>query len=115
MRNVTSLLQDADPLRHEPARFDAERDRIRRAIVAAVPAAAVRSRRMSLSLVAAVPLTAIGLAAIGYQLWLRGATPVAAAVRFEVRLAEAEPAPGLLVARVAGSDRFVYLHQDVVV
>jgi preprotein translocase subunit SecD len=38
-----------------------------------------------------------------------------AAVRFEVRLAEAQPAPGLIVARVAGSERLVYLHPEPIV
>ena len=48
------------------------------------------------------------------SLGARGAT-VDAAVRFEVRLAEAQAAPGLHEARVSGSDRTVYLHDEVVV
>lgn len=43
------------------------------------------------------------------------APPVSAQVRFEVRLAETDPAPGLQVARVAGSERLLYLHPETVV
>jgi preprotein translocase subunit SecD len=38
-----------------------------------------------------------------------------AAVRFEVRLAEETAAPGLIEAKIAGSDRTIYLHQEIVV
>jgi preprotein translocase subunit SecD len=38
-----------------------------------------------------------------------------AAVRFEVRLAEDKWAPGLREAKVSGSDRYVYLHDEVIV
>lgn len=40
---------------------------------------------------------------------------VAAQVRFEVRLAESEPAPGLQVASVGNSGRLVYVHPETVV
>jgi hypothetical protein len=49
------------------------------------------------------------------QLALPGFTPVAAQVRFDVRLAEQQPAPGLVVAEVANEGRFVYLHPESVV
>jgi preprotein translocase subunit SecD len=39
----------------------------------------------------------------------------AAAVRFEVKLAEEKPAAGLREARVSGTDRSVYLHADAIV
>jgi preprotein translocase subunit SecD len=38
-----------------------------------------------------------------------------AAVRFEVRLAEDRPVLGLREAKVSGSDRSVYLHDEVIV
>jgi len=38
-----------------------------------------------------------------------------AAVRFEVRLAEDQPAPGLRAVRVGSSDRTVYVHPEIVV
>jgi preprotein translocase subunit SecD len=42
-------------------------------------------------------------------------TPVNAAVRFEIRLAEEQPIPGLTVARVADSGALIYLHPEIVV
>jgi preprotein translocase subunit SecD len=39
----------------------------------------------------------------------------AAAVRFEVRLAEDRPADGLREVKVSGTDRSVYLHEQVIV
>ena len=39
----------------------------------------------------------------------------AAAVRFEVRLAETTPTLDLQPARVAGSDRVIYLHREAIV
>ena len=45
--------------------------------------------------------------------WQRGST-AQAAVRFEVRLAEEQPAAGLRAARVA-SNRTIYLHPEIVV
>jgi preprotein translocase subunit SecD len=38
-----------------------------------------------------------------------------AAVRFEVRLAEDTPAPGLREVKVPGSNRSIYLHPEIVV
>jgi hypothetical protein len=60
-------------------------------------------------------LVALIVATVGYALWERMATPVFAAVRFEIRLAEDQPAPGLIVAQVPQSDRFIYLHPEIVV
>jgi preprotein translocase subunit SecD len=40
---------------------------------------------------------------------------VQAAVRFEVRLAEYRPAPGLREAKVSDSGRSVYLHDEIIV
>jgi preprotein translocase subunit SecD len=54
-------------------------------------------------------------AALGYQLWQQGTTAVLAAVRFEVRLAERDPVPGLTVAQVGESGQLIYLHPEVVV
>jgi preprotein translocase subunit SecD len=60
-------------------------------------------------------IATVGLATLGYQLWIPGTTPVLAAVRFEVRLAEDQPIPGLVVATVAGPNRVIYLHPEIVV
>src|SRR5579864_7210666 len=116
MSSLRSLLQDADPLRHEPPRLDAERERIRLSILrhTAVdrPTGLIGAR---LKLVAPLAMVVMGITAAGYQMWMHGTTPVMAAVRFEVRLAEDEPIPGLVVARLADSGRVIYLHPETVV
>jgi preprotein translocase subunit SecD len=38
-----------------------------------------------------------------------------AAVRFEARLAETQPIPGLIVARIGNSDRVIYLRPEAIV
>jgi preprotein translocase subunit SecD len=61
-------------------------------------------------------LIIIAIVAVGSQIWPQGgATLQAAAVRFEVRLAEDGPMAGLQEARISGSDRVVYLHQEILV
>jgi preprotein translocase subunit SecD len=60
-------------------------------------------------------LAALGIAALGYEVWLHGSTPVLAAVRFEVRLAEDRPIPGLIVGQTADARRVIYLHPEIVV
>jgi hypothetical protein len=113
MSSLTTLLQDADPLRHEAPCLDAERERIRERILRTPPLnQSTKSSRASVMLAAAL---AIAVAALGYVAWRHGTTPVLAAVRFEVRLAEDQPVPGLVVAQVAGSRRLLYLHPEIVV
>jgi hypothetical protein len=114
MSSLTTLLRGADPLVHEVPALDAARDRLRatiaqRAAVGAVAARPHKTRR------AALILAAFAVVAGAYGLWSRIATPVFAAVRFEIRLAELEPAPGLIVARVPGSSTLLYLHPEVTV
>jgi preprotein translocase subunit SecD len=52
---------------------------------------------------------------LGERMWSPVIRDVQAAVRFEVRLAEDGPAPGLREAKVSGTDRSIYLHDEVVV
>jgi preprotein translocase subunit SecD len=54
----------------------------------------------------------VGALALGY--WTYG-TPLLAAVRFEMRLAEDTPIPGLVVAQVSNSDRLIYVHPEILV
>jgi hypothetical protein len=118
MKTVRDLLRDADPLRHEPDRPAGERERLRQAIVAAASdATAPLSNwfRARIVLFAAVAVVVIAMVAVGSQTWSPGGATLQAAVRFEVRLAEESPAAGLQEARVSGSDRVIYLHQDVIV
>lgn len=66
-------------------------------------------------LVATVAAIVVGIMAVGSQIWSPGGATLQAAIRFEVRLAEDRPSPGLREARVATSDRVVYLHQEIIV
>src|SRR6266850_4326786 len=116
MSSLRSLLQDADPLRHELPRLDTERERVRLTILRTTPVdRSTTSVHARLTIVAALAIAMMGVIAVGYQIWVYGTTPVLAAVRFEVRLAEDYPIPGLVVAQVADSGRVIYLHPEIVV
>jgi len=116
MSSLRTLLQNTDPLRHELPRLDAERERIRLTILQATPVdRSTRSGRARLRHAATLAIATLGVVALGYQLWVHGTTPVLAAVRFEVRLAEDRPIPGLVVAQGADSGRVIYLHPEIVV
>ena len=118
MKTVRDILRDADPLRHEPDRPEGERDRLRHAIVAAASDVATPSSawfRTPVALLATVALIVVGIVAVGSQIWSRGGATLQAAIRFEVRLAEDLPSPGLREARIAGSNRMVYLHREIIV
>ncbi len=118
MNTVGDILRDADPLRHEPHRLDAERARLRQAIVATASDVTIPSSarfRIPAALMAAIVLIVAGIVAGGARIWWQGAATLQAAIRFEVRLAEDQPGPGLREARIAGSDRVVYVHQEIVV
>jgi len=118
METVRDILRDADPLRHEPGRLEGERDRLRQAIVAAAADVTTPSSsawfRTPVALLAAVALIVVGIVAVGSQIWSPGGATLQAAIRFEVRLAEDRPSAGLREARIAGSDRVVYLHQEII-
>jgi hypothetical protein len=118
MKTVRDILQDADPLRHEPHRLEDERDRLRQAVVAAASDVTPSSTSFQsrVGLLAIVALFVVGIVAVGSQIWSQGGSTLqAAAVRFEVRLAEDRPAAGLRETRIVGSDRVVYLHPEVIV
>jgi hypothetical protein len=113
MNTVRDLLRDADPFNDDAGRLDDARDSIRLRVVtaASVVRPPVSRRRVvvgAAGLLAAVTLVGV-LVGFGDRATLR------AALRFEVRLAEAQPAPGLIVARVAESDRLIYLHPELIV
>jgi preprotein translocase subunit SecD len=119
MKTISDLLRDADPLRHEPRRLEGERDRLLQAVVSATSDVAAPSRawfRTPAVLLAIATLAILAIVAVGSQIWPQGGAALqAAAVRFEVRLAEDHQAADLQEARVSGSDRVVYLHQEVIV
>ena len=118
MKTVNDLLRDADPLRHEPHRLEGERDRLRQRVVAAAFDVTVPSSAWSLApaaLLVTVALIVVGIVAAGSQFWSRGSATLQAAVRFEVRLAEDRPGPGLREVRIGSPGRVIYLHQEIVV
>jgi SecD-like export protein len=118
MKTVRDLLRDTDPLRHEPDRLAEERARLRQAVVTAASDATAPLApwfRARIALLATAALVVIAIVAVGSQLWSPGSATLQAAVRFEVRLAEDGPAADLREARVAGSNRAIYLHQEVFV
>ena len=105
--NLKNLLQNADPVRQEP-HIDARR--IRTHVVAAAHHVDVRpavSARRATVVAGIALITAAML--VGMQMLSH------AAVRFEVRLAEDQPAAGLTAVRLAHSTRTIYLHPEVVV
>ena len=117
MTKVREMLTAADPLRREQQPTEAERDRVRHTVVAAASrgdAQSARTRR-SILVPVLVTLAMIGLIVAASSMWPRNASLAQAAVRFEVRLAEDQPAPGLRAARVGSSNRTIYLHPEIVV
>jgi len=115
---VTKLrdaLEAADPIRRETPPTDDQRARLRHAVVAAAAHRGAPPQRARSRIRIAVVLTfaSIVIAMIGASaVWQRGST-AHAAVRFEVRLAEEQPAAGLRA--VAASNRTIYLHPEIVV
>ena len=66
-------------------------------------------------LASASAILALILSWTNYQDWFPTMTPVAAQVRFEVRLAEGHAVPGLRVEQVGDSRSLIYLHMETVV
>lgn len=118
MKTLRELLQDADPVRHEPNQpLLQERARRRDAVMSGASRATTPSTqlwRSRMPLLAAAMLALIATAVVGFYLRAPGTVDLQAAVRFEVRLAEDSPAAGLQAARV-GSDRAIYLHPEAIV
>lgn len=118
MKSISELLQDADPIRYEPSLSSEQRAYRRKVILAAASTshnrAAVESRSR-IALVVACALIALAVLFLAERMWSPRVSNVYAAVRFEVRLAEVEPAAGLREAKVSGTDRSVYLHAEVIV
>jgi hypothetical protein len=120
MNTIRELLRDADPLRYEAAHAPDQRDFHRQAVLAAasddrVPAPVGRQSRIVVFAIGA--LAVIAAFFVGARVWSLFVNDlrVQAAVRFEVKLAEDRPGPGLHQAKVADSDRSVYLHDEVIV
>ncbi|MGE0815987.1 MAG: hypothetical protein AB7O28_06215 [Vicinamibacterales bacterium] len=113
MTTIQDRLRDADPLHIEPAPSAEARAHVRRAVLAASagtsrPRPWPAGRRRVAVLVAA----ALGGLALVPSLRSWVAAPAYAAVRFELRLAEDRPGPGLRAAAVGAQPRLVYLHEE---
>jgi hypothetical protein len=118
MKTIRELLLDADPLQHEPPLPSGERDSRRQAVLVAASGSRACARvqsRSRIAVLAIVALTLIVISSLGSRLWSPFVRDVQGAVRFEVRLAEEKPAPGLREAKVSDSGRTVYLHSEVIV
>jgi hypothetical protein len=119
MTKISDLLRDADPLRHEPM-FPLDQQNLHRAAVLAAASGArapsgVRSRPRT-AVFATVALAVIVTAFLGSRVWSVFVSDLqAAAIRFEVRLAEDRPAIGLREVKLFGPDRSIYLHDEMVV
>lgn len=117
MKTIGELLRDADPLQHESTYSPSQREVRRQAVLTAAsgsrPPAGGGSRWRTAAVVT------VAVAVIATSLLRSRVSPfvseLQAAVRFEVRLAENNPAPGLREAKVSGSDRSVYLRDEVIV
>jgi hypothetical protein len=118
MKTVREILQDADPLRYEPQRPEGERDRLRQAVVAAATSVTTPPLvrfHSPVALLAIFAFIVLGIVAVDPRIWSPGGpTLQAAAIRFEVRLAEDHSTAGLREARVSGTDRVVYLHHEII-
>ena len=112
MKTLSELLREADPLSHEPPRSASER-RVSRQAVLDSPRVDVKLSRRSMAIVVVVALALLAIVS-GSRFW-SSTVEVLAAVRFEVRLAEENPAAGLREAVIAASARKIYLHQETVV
>jgi hypothetical protein len=110
MRDSTALLREADPISNEGSWTAAERQALRRAMLDAQVPVEAPSRRVFTYGVAAAAATAAAVIA-GLE-WPRDA--VLAAIRFEVRLAEAGPGLELDAAIVHDSGERIYLHRQAV-
>ena len=116
MTEIRHVLSAADPLRHELRPTEAERDRLRQRVVAAAAHLDSRPGRTRRPILVPMLVTSAVIAMIvaTSSMWPRSSL-AQAAVRFEVRLAEDQPAPGLRAARVGSSNRTIYLHPEIVV
>jgi hypothetical protein len=114
MKDIRDLLQEADPLRVESEPTAADRSFRRQAVVTAAAALPATRSRSRIPVYLSVMLIIIVAFAVGSRLWSPSVSSVQAAVRFEVRLAEQNPAPGLTKVKAPGWGS-LFLHDEVIV
>lgn len=117
MTELRNLLREADPLEYEPVFPPDRRDSMRDAILSAPAPVRAQDRAVSrrLAIAGAAALALFAASLVGPRMGSLFVRDLDAAIRFEVRLAEDQPAPGLREAKVAGSNRSVYLYDSVIV
>lgn len=114
MTRAADLIRESDPLSHEPMWSPQQRQRVRQNIlrgeVEAVPSNAVFRRPLMMVIVMSCLVVVAGAAMLP-RLWL---PPVLAqaSVRFEMRLAEESPGPGLQAS--TGAAGTIYLHREAI-
>jgi len=114
MKTVKQFLTEADPVRHENAPGGEVREyRLRNLLDLASNESVSPSRPVFRGARYVVPAVILGTLLIAVYAWSPLVFEARAEVRFEIRLAEDGPGPGLQEAKVAGSNKFVYLHDDV--
>jgi hypothetical protein len=111
MRDVIQLLRAADPLVDEGVWTAAERHRVRQAVLHANVAMLPRTSRRTFTYGLAAAAAAVVAIVVGLE-WPR--SPLIAAVRFEVRLAEEAPGLELESTTVSDSQERVYLHRQAI-
>ena len=116
MSVVQELLRASDPLARESGLTPSARARVRDVVLRAGRAAPVASQQRRVALRGGLALASlfVAFALGGGAVWRAVNAPAFAAVRFEVRLAEDAPAPGLREAPVGLQPRLVYLHDEVI-
>jgi hypothetical protein len=117
MKTIRELLRDADPLQNDSAGPSDQRDLLRQSVLKAASSAhapAGAGSRPRIAVFLAVALLVIAASFLGSRV-SPFVSDLQAAVRFEVRLAEDKPAPGLREAKMSGSGQSVYLHDEVIV
>lgn len=115
MNDIRKLLREVDPLVEESEPSPAVRSGQLEMILKAAAAKSFTQNQSWLRmpvLVAAV-LIAIVVVPVAFRLWSPFVSNVQAAVRFEVRLAERAPAPGLKEAVSADGSK-IYLYDEIV-
>jgi preprotein translocase subunit SecD len=116
MSAIKDLLQEADPLRVESEPSAADRSFQRQVILTAAatrPLPPAKSWLRTSVYLSIMLITIVAFVAIS-RLWSPFINNVQAAVQFEVRLVERDPAAGLKAANLEGGGT-VYLHDEVVV
>jgi hypothetical protein len=116
MKTIKEVLSEADPVRYEPEISALRREATRRVVATAANTSAQLNNGKSYRFmrVATITLAVLGVLLLALRIWSPGGFATHAAVRFEIRLAEDMAAPGLQEAKIMGTERTIYLHQEIV-